>query len=93
MSEINRRPNLVLLTYTGVSSCMMVFIPEQVQKHCLRNSTKVSDSDLENISELIHQIKEGIHHAGEFYVHGFPTKSVPMMISLRRTNRSTSSES
>lgn len=75
--EIESRPDLVLMNVSDINSCMMVFIPEEVQQHCINNGTKLSDSDLEKINKLNLDIKEAIRRDGTFYVHGFPLKSCP----------------
>lgn len=76
-SEIERRPNLVLMNVTDINSCMMVFIPKEIQHYCLQNNTRLSDSDLEKLNRLNCQIKDGIRQDGMYYVHGFPLKSCP----------------
>lgn len=77
-SEIEeRRPDIVLLNISDINSCMMIFIPRQVQEYCIRNQTRLSDSDLEKLNKLNLAIREEIIRDGTFYVHGFPLKSCP----------------
>lgn len=75
--EIQQRPNLVLLNMTDINSCMISFIPSEIQRYCLLNRSKISDSDLEKVNRLNRRIKDGIHQDGTYYVHGFPLKSCP----------------
>ncbi|KAJ7601751.1 pyridoxal phosphate-dependent transferase, partial [Mycena rosella] len=69
--------DIVLMNDSDINSCMMAFIPQEVQKYCFQNKTRLSDSDLEKLNKLNCQIKEGIRKDGTFYVHGFPLKSCP----------------
>lgn len=76
-AEIEARHDVMLMNVSDINSCMMVFLPEQVQQWCLRNGIQLSDSDLEKVNRLNRQIKEGILQDGTFYVHGFSLKSCP----------------
>lgn len=74
-SGIMGRPNLVLMNVTDINSCMMMFVPHEIQDYCLQNNTQLSDSDLEKLNRLNRQIKDMIRQDGTHYVHGFPLKS------------------
>lgn len=76
-SEIEQRPNLVLMNKTDINSCIMLFIPDQLQQYCLRKKIRLSDSDLEKVNKLNHQIMHGVRDEGVSYVHGFFLKSCP----------------
>ncbi|KAJ7060275.1 pyridoxal phosphate-dependent transferase [Mycena amicta] len=69
--------DIVLMNDSDINSCMMAFIPQEVQEYCFQNKTQLSDADLEKLNKLNHEIKEGIRKDGTFYVHGFPLKSCP----------------
>ncbi|KAG9251492.1 pyridoxal phosphate-dependent transferase [Emericellopsis atlantica] len=73
--EIAQRPSLVLLNVTDINSCMMVYIPKEIQNHCLEHSIRISDSDLEKVNRLNREIMEEIREDGTYYVHGFPMMS------------------
>ncbi|KAF3030314.1 hypothetical protein E8E11_002132 [Didymella keratinophila] len=74
-SEIKRRSHLVLMNETDINSCMMVFMPQELQGVCLQQGTRLSDSDMEKVNKLNYQIRDSILKGGKYYVHGFPLKS------------------
>jgi L-2,4-diaminobutyrate decarboxylase len=74
-TAIRQRRNLILLNETDINSCMFIFIPYQLRRHCLQKSVKISDADLEKLNMVNRQIKEAIRLEGSSYVHGFTLKS------------------
>ncbi|KAF4338824.1 glutamic acid decarboxylase [Fusarium beomiforme] len=76
-SEVDRRPNLVLLGGTGINSCMMIYVPTRVQKHFVEHKIRLSDADLEKINKLTVQLQDDIRQDGSYYIHGLSLESCP----------------
>ncbi|PVH91212.1 PLP-dependent transferase [Periconia macrospinosa] len=74
-SEIRQRSHLVLMNETDINSCMMVFMPQELQDFCLQQNTRLSDSDMEKLNKINYKVRDEIRKDGNYYVHGFPLKS------------------
>ncbi|KAF5247734.1 hypothetical protein FAUST_616, partial [Fusarium austroamericanum] len=75
--EVTRRPNLILLNKMNINSCMMVYIPFQIQEYCIEKIIPLSDADLEKINLMNRRIKDTVRKEGMYYIHGFPLQSCP----------------
>ncbi|CAF3446672.1 unnamed protein product [Fusarium graminearum] len=75
--EVTQRPNLILLNKTDINSCMMVYIPFQIQEYCIEKIIPLSDADLEKINLMNRRIKDTVRKEGMYYIHGFPLQSCP----------------
>ena len=72
--EIDRRPDLLLLSDTDIVSYMFIFAPQECQKRAYAALATISVADLDKLNEINTEVKVAITQLGKCYLDGLTLK-------------------
>ncbi|KAI1401477.1 pyridoxal phosphate-dependent transferase [Hypoxylon fuscum] len=71
--EVRQNPHLILLNKTDINACIMLFMPDNMQ----RRGARLEPAEMDMLNEVNKTIKMTIQNSGKFFIHGFPLRRVP----------------